>query len=247
MLSEKPWSLEAVIRLFLGIISTVCFGLGLAGLATNAKAGWSEDQRLFAQMVAMAIFFQIAALVWIGFFLRAANTTWRQAFGWGGQGKWRAIPLGIAAAVAILPVAFLLQEFSGYLMELARLKPEMQTVVQELQKPGAPWFETAFLGILAILIAPVAEEAMFRGILYPTIKQFGHPRLALWGTSLLFGLSHFSMVTLAPLTVFAMLLVFLYETTDNLLAPIVAHSLFNAMNFFFLIFAKSPDRALPFK
>jgi membrane protease YdiL (CAAX protease family) len=247
MLSEKPWSVEAVIRLFLGIISTVCLGLCIVGLVENVKIGWSQDQRLFAQIVATAIFFQIAALIWIAFFLRAANTTWRQAFGLTGPGRWRAIPLGVLAAIAILPVAILLQEVSGYVMELLRMHPEAQTVVQELQKPQVPRFETAFLGVLAIFIAPVAEETMFRGILYPTIKQFGYPRLALWGTSVLFGLSHFSMVTLAPLTAFAVVLVFLYEATDNLLAPIVAHSLFNAMNFFILLFGKSLDRVLPFK
>jgi membrane protease YdiL (CAAX protease family) len=247
MLSEKPWNGEAVLRLFLGIISTVCLGLCLAGLVESAKSGWSDDQRLFVQMIATAIFFQIAALIWIGFFLRAAHTTWRQAFGWCAPGTFRAVALGILAGIAILPVAILLQESSSHLMELMRIKPEMQTVVQELQKPRVPWFETAFLGVLAVCIAPVAEEVMFRGILYPTVKQLGYPRLALWGTSLLFGLSHFSMVTLAPLTVFAAVLVFLYETTDNLLAPIVAHSLFNAMNFFILVFAHSLDRFLPFK
>jgi len=72
---------------------------------------------------------------------------------------------------------------------------------------------------------------MFRGILYPVIKQAGYPRLAWWGTALLFALVHLNLVTFVPLLVLALLLTELYERTGNLLAPITAHLLFNALNF----------------
>jgi membrane protease YdiL (CAAX protease family) len=45
-----------------------------------------------------------------------------------------------------------------------------------------------------------------------------------------------SMVTFIPLTVFAMVLILLYESTDNLLAPIAAHATFNFANFLLLLF-----------
>jgi len=89
---------------------------------------------------------------------------------------------------------------------------------------------------VAIAGAPVVEEIIFRGILYPALKQHGWPRLALWGTSLLFALTHANAATLLPLSFLAMLLVFLYERTGNLLAPILTHSLFNAANYFALVY-----------
>jgi membrane protease YdiL (CAAX protease family) len=91
------------------------------------------------------------------------------------------------------------------------------------------------MGATAVLLAPVAEEMMFRGILYPVIKQVGYPRLALWGTSLLFAAVHLNAVTFVPLTVLALVLTALYERTNNLLAPIAAHLLFNALNFGMLL------------
>jgi membrane protease YdiL (CAAX protease family) len=93
------------------------------------------------------------------------------------------------------------------------------------------------LGIATIILAPVAEEILFRGVLYPTIKQHGFPRAALWGTSVLFALIHFNVAIFVPLLLLALLLVWLYEKTDNLLAPIAAHATFNAVNFamFFLM------------
>ena len=91
------------------------------------------------------------------------------------------------------------------------------------------------LALMAVAVAPVAEETLFRGILYPAIKAAGYPRLALWGTSILFGASHVNLVTFLPLTFLALALTWLYEKTDNLTAPILAHSLFNTANFFQLV------------
>jgi membrane protease YdiL (CAAX protease family) len=76
---------------------------------------------------------------------------------------------------------------------------------------------------------------LFRGILYPAVKQFGYPRLALWSTSLLFAAIHMNAVTFVPLATLALILTALYEWTDNLLAPIAAHVLFNALNFAMLL------------
>jgi membrane protease YdiL (CAAX protease family) len=55
--------------------------------------------------------------------------------------------------------------------------------------------------------------------------------LALWITSLLFAAVHVNWMIFLPLLILALLLTMLYELTNNLLAPITAHALFNGMNF----------------
>ena len=75
---------------------------------------------------------------------------------------------------------------------------------------------------------------LFRGILYPTIKQAGFPKLSLWLTSLAFAAIHLNAVTFLPLLVLSLLLTFLYEKTNNLLAPITTHAVFNAVQFVWL-------------
>ena len=87
----------------------------------------------------------------------------------------------------------------------------------------------------AVVLAPVAEEFIFRGLLYPFIKQLGWPRLALIGVNLLFALIHFDVATFLALFLLALALTWLYEKTDNLLAPIAVHSLFNATNLGMLV------------
>jgi membrane protease YdiL (CAAX protease family) len=115
------------------------------------------------------------------------------------------------------------------------LKPEEQQAVQTLQLASA-WVARVALGAVTILLAPVAEEILFRGILYPWIKKEGFPRLALWSSALLFAAVHANLMTFLPLLVLAIALTLLYEKTDNLLAPITAHAVFNGMNFMALYY-----------
>ena len=84
------------------------------------------------------------------------------------------------------------------------------------------------------MLAPVAEEFIFRGVLFPFVKQLGYPKLAWFGVSFLFALIHVNAPTLVPLFVLALVLTWLYQKTDCLLAPIAAHSLFNTANLIIL-------------
>ena len=93
------------------------------------------------------------------------------------------------------------------------------------------WLDRLAIAVTTILLAPVAEELFFRGIVYPWVKRAGFPRAALWVTSAFFAAIHFNLPIFAPLLVLAIGLTLLYEHTGNLLAPIAAHSVFNALNF----------------
>jgi membrane protease YdiL (CAAX protease family) len=103
---------------------------------------------------------------------------------------------------------------------------------------------TVYLGVFAVVIAPVAEEFIFRGMLFPFVKQLGWPKLAWFGVSFLFALIHLNAPTLVPLFVFALALTWLYDRTDNLLAPITAHALFNAANLVLLHYEERINQLL---
>jgi membrane protease YdiL (CAAX protease family) len=181
--------------------------------------------------------FHGAALVLIPLFLREAKMTWSDAFGFSTPERGRALLISLLVASIILPIGWLLQSASvGALNALADnfpqfdLQAEEQQIVQVL-KTTTSWTYRVCIGVTAILLAPTVEELLFRGILYPTVKQIGYPRLALWGTSMVFALIHLNLATFLPLTFLAVVLTLLYERTNNLLAPIMVHSLFNAANF----------------
>jgi len=179
--------------------------------------------------------------VLIPHFLHEQQLSWKEAFGFGNNRK-QAIMLGVILACLFLPVGMGLQWLSAQVMvhlPHLQLKPQEQEAVQTLEM-AVTWFNRVALAIVTIVLAPAAEEMLFRGILYPIIKQAGYPRLALWGTALLFAAIHLNLVTFVPLTVLALGLTLLYEKTDNLLGPITTHALFNAMNFVILYSSLGP-------
>ncbi|HEV7925515.1 MAG TPA: CPBP family intramembrane glutamic endopeptidase [Verrucomicrobiae bacterium] len=236
MLADKPWKLDAAVRLFLGVITTFCLGMLVSGLLIPSTTDSPQTRVAFWQIVLSACSLEIPALIWIGFFLRRHSVSWKEAFGLQMTSPLRAAAYGLLAAALFLPVAMGFRQLSESVMDLAHFNPQDQAAVQTLQDPGLTVAEKTALGVIMIVFAPLVEEALFRGILYPAIKQSGWPRLALWGSSTLFALVHFNMVTFLPLLVFALVLVYLYETFQNLLVPIVAHAVFNAVNFLTIIF-----------
>ncbi|MFM8471109.1 MAG: lysostaphin resistance A-like protein [Limisphaerales bacterium] len=192
-------------------------------------------------------------LLLVSMFLRAHGIGWREGFGLRADRPGRAIGFAVLGFLIALPVTLGLQHLSALGLEglhqqlvsndiqTVDLQPQPQQLVQTLQQTESSQ-QRIFFGLVAILFAPVVEEIIFRGVLYPAIKQRGHPHLALWGTSLLFALIHANMATFIPLAFLAMVLVFLYERTGNLLAPILTHSLFNTANFFALVFQSELKR-----
>jgi len=233
---QRTWSLDNLMRRLGALMA--CFYIALfLGWWAMRISGRPDITAL--QMVVAAISFQASGLVLIALLLREHHASWNEAFGF--HHRWpRALGAGLVAAMIFLPIGWGLQAFSAQVLDFFHahwpalgLKPELQQSVQTLKESHGFLNRFALAGI-TILLAPLAEEMLFRGILYPWIKELGFPRVALWTSSLLFAVMHFNAISFAPLLLLALLLVWLYENTANLLAPVVAHALFNALNFFAL-------------
>jgi membrane protease YdiL (CAAX protease family) len=234
---RKPWGFDRFTRQFALLILFVYLGLTLGAFAQHF-AGKLDGQDLALRAFVGALCFQGLLLALTPRFLHAHGETWTSAFGLAERTN-RAILFGVVLACLFLPVGELLQRASMEVIARLGFHPEVQLAVEALKKTTA-WLDRAAMAVVAVLLAPLAEELLFRGILYPAIKRAGFRRLALWGTSFLFALVHMNLVTFVPLLLFALTLTLLYERTGNLLAPITAHALFNSLNLVkFLLFESS--------
>ena len=81
---------------------------------------------------------------------------------------------------------------------------------------------------MAVLVAPMAEEIIFRGYFYGVIRRFGGRVPALLTSSLLFAAIHIHLPSMLGLGLLGLILCLLYERTASLWAPITFHALFNA-------------------
>jgi uncharacterized protein len=237
MVSPKPWQFEPALRLAARLL--LCFSV--AAMLSMAVRHWLGDrlvEDLLLNVVLATLGFQVAGLVLVAYFLREHQIGWVEAFGFKTEPGW-AVTLGIATAIIALPVAWSLQSVGIELLTRWGIPVADQEAVQLLSGAHALW-KQVYLGVLTVLIAPLAEEILFRGILYTFLKQHTHRQLALWGTAVLFAGIHLNFGVLLPLFFLALVLAMLYEWTDNLLACIVVHSLFNGANFAMLFILNSP-------
>jgi membrane protease YdiL (CAAX protease family) len=230
VLIGRPWQLETSIQPLAALMICASAGL-LLGLATEFLAGGKGTDVSIWRMSIGAVSIQGAALVLLPRFLREHQTTWAEGFGLRNRGG-QSILLGLLAGLFFVMAAWGLERISALIMThlpFLELEPQEQIPIRALRL-SLSWQGRLVFGLTAVLLAPLAEEMAFRGILYPKIKQAGYPRLALWGSALLFATIHFNLVTFLPLMALALLLTGLYEWTNNLLAPIAAHMLFNTLN-----------------
>ena len=180
----------------------------------------------------------------IPIFLRLHQVHWRDTFGLRRAEFFRSLTWAVGTLIVVLLVVLPLNYLSETALQKIGWQPKSQEAVELLL--GAPLWPTGiYLGIFAVVLAPVAEEFIFRGVLFPFVKQLGWPKLAWFGVSLLFALIHGSMAIFIPLFVLALALTWLYEKTGNLLAPIVVHGLFNAVNLVLLILVREYNLQIP--
>ncbi|NJL90788.1 MAG: CPBP family intramembrane metalloprotease [Coleofasciculaceae cyanobacterium SM2_1_6] len=80
----------------------------------------------------------------------------------------------------------------------------------------------------ASLAAPIFEEIIFRGFLLPSLTRYLSVGWAIVASSILFAVAHLSLSEVLPLTVLGMVLGFVYWRSQNLLASMCLHSLWNS-------------------
>lgn len=83
--------------------------------------------------------------------------------------------------------------------------------------------------LLAVVVAPLAEEILFRGFLYPYLKSIWPQWVALLFTAFLFALVHQHLPVFLPLMWLGIVLALLYEKTGSLWSTITLHALFNSL------------------
>lgn len=144
--------------------------------------------------------------------------------------RWRGWPwvlLIAPAAVALMWLVFGGLQVSGYVEWMESLGVEtVQDTVKLLQESDDP-LVLGLMAFAAVVAAPLCEEVVFRGYFYPVMKKFGGIRVATFCSALVFAAAHGSLTALLPLFIFGGVLVFLYEKTGSLWAPIAAHFCFN--------------------
>lgn len=148
-------------------------------------------------------------------------------FGLSLKGRWKsllwvpailALSWGITGLLVSLGYFEFLKDFLG--------ESPLQDSVLLLQESNDP----LLIGLMAIVAgvgAPLSEEVLFRGYIYPVVKGYSAPWFGILFSGLMFGVIHYNLAGLPTLVVMGCLLALSYEKTKSLWIPIFVHLIFN--------------------
>jgi len=144
----------------------------------------------------------------------------------------RGLAIGVASQLLLVPLVtipvFLLTD-----AEQEDLEAPARELTDKAEGAGV-----LLLVLVVVVMAPIAEEVFFRGMLQRTLRR----RLPLWPamllTSVLFGVSHFQALQLPALAAFGLVLSVLTHRSGRLGPAIWAHVGFNATTVAALLLAR---------
>jgi membrane protease YdiL (CAAX protease family) len=226
-----PWSLLEM------AVATVAFFFLTIVLGVISVFFFAEHKAiaLVAEML-----FRAGLLVALVAYFRHRQTNWPRALGMPAVAGRSHIPVlqGAFLYIGIFPALAVLVVLQERLCQAVGLKIKPQEIANLFITTDSLTV-VSLLTIFAVVVAPVFEEVLFRGLAYPVLKQrFGTVR-ALVAVSAAFALIHFHLPSTVPLFVLAVALALAYELTGSLLASITMHALFNATSVAMLLYVRS--------
>jgi membrane protease YdiL (CAAX protease family) len=90
--------------------------------------------------------------------------------------------------------------------------------------------------VLAVVVAPISEEFIFRFFLYGVVRRYFGIAIGLSVNSLLFAAAHAHLPSAAPLFVLGGCFTLAYEWSGSILVSMAMHSLFNSIQLILLAF-----------
>ena len=133
---------------------------------------------------------------------------------------------GLLSAALLVFTVLVLSEVGGAIYQ-SFITPQPQPVLQEIQ-PGLP--ELALAIIQIAVIAPLAEETLFRGIVHQGLEhQLGFLPGAIISAAI-FALAHLQLDIFVPIFILGFGFAYLIHRTRSLWPSIAGHMLFNLVS-----------------
>ena len=147
----------------------------------------------------------------------------------------RMVAVGLMSGVAATVGSYAINVFLVGLV--AAREPVQQQLLQDALVGGAPLLLAV---AIAVVVAPITEELVFRGVLFRSLADRFGGWLGILGSASIFSLVHIEVlytqpIALAGLFVIGSVLAWSYHRTSSLLVPIVGHAVFNATSIGFAL------------
>ena len=199
----------------------------IAWIIVNIAGGIGQPQQDVTQkgiVSTAATYVAIVALLLMFMQFRGINPL--RQFGVARINPFLCIALGAGLVIAAHPLVVVTEGLTDIAMH-GQAKP--QNVVEFFLNASekSDFKAVATMLVLAVIVAPIAEETIFRGYLYGVLKRYIGGIGAGVVSAGLFAALHMNLAALPALFVLALCLTLAYEATGSLLVNICMHGFFN--------------------
>lgn len=233
-LRARPWTWQdAAIIIFAVCLTFSIATLLLPFISSNQTNDLVNDSVVI--VLIKTLLFHGPALIAILALMRIRGFGWKQAFGATKNRFKHDIMIGISFYIGAIPIVIGLGILSAIVLTIFNIPLDQQEIASMFTSAATPLWLKLYLIILAVIVAPIVEEACFRGILLPLFIKNNKPIHAILLVSLLFAIVHFHIPSIAPLAGIAAAFSLAYIYTGSLVTPIVMHAIFNTISILALI------------
>ncbi|HEY2614295.1 MAG TPA: type II CAAX endopeptidase family protein [Chthoniobacterales bacterium] len=211
---------------FLATLLAIWFVLNIA--AASAHQITSMRNR---DLVENAIF-SVGVLLFVAAFLRVRGLDLDSLGGFSKMGFWRTAMTGVVLMLAAYPLIFLADVVTHRFLDGAS---EKQAIV-ELFNASNSLEQRILIILLAVTVAPIAEEFLFRFFIYGVVKRYFGRTAALIVSAFLFAAVHTHLPSFGPLFVLGTCFAIAYEWSGSILVPMTMHAFFNSLTLTALAF-----------
>jgi uncharacterized protein len=223
-LPSVPWNWEIIWQVMLGF-----FVIGqllipqFFSIAIKAS-GWDRQHASLLENAAfILVSYGVLAIAMIAF-LRLSIASYQpidaEWFSFRGENwvKW-----GIGGYLVATPIVLLVSVIND---KIWQGKGGSNPLLSLLLENNDSWAFFIFM-ITAAVAAPLFEEYLFRGFLFPSLTRYFSVWQSIGLSGLIFAVAHLSVSEILPLAVLGSILAYVYYRTGNLLASMLIHSLWN--------------------
>jgi membrane protease YdiL (CAAX protease family) len=193
-------------------------------IVTNGFGGAERDVTQKEIIHGAALFLGIVVL--LGIFMRYRGIPPFRQFGVTRYNVFLCVGMAVGLLMAAYPLVLLTENLTSVAMNG---KAQPQNVVEFFLNASEKSDEKAvfLMLLLAVVVAPMAEETIFRGYIYGVLKRSMGGVGAGVLSAALFAAMHLNLAALPALFVLALCLTLAYEATGSILVNIFMHGLFN--------------------
>ena len=128
---------------------------------------------------------------------------------------------------AILPIVVMAGSFNLLTSVIISMFPWPESWIDSYMISSSAIDNSLVAWLTAVIMAPVLEEIVFRGLVYTRLKKGLPQMMAAIMTSLIFGIAHGTIIWAIYTFIFGMVLIWIFEKFGSLTASILLHLAYN--------------------